>query len=223
MFYSFYNLPVRVNLSVLWNFGSLLGLCLVIQLVSGVFLAIHYVAHTEMAYESVVHIMRDVQDGWLLRRVHANGASFFFLCVYVHVGRGIYYSSYRLVGVWFTGVILLVLLMVVAFLGYVLPWGQMSYWGATVITNLVTVVPYVGKGLLYWIWGGTVINRSTLGRFYVLHFLLPFSIILVVVLHLMALHHTGSRNPLGIRGSSEMVTFHGYFTVKDFLGFLVIL
>lgn len=151
IFYSVYNLPVSINLSVMWNFGSLLGTCLVVQILRGLFLAIHYVPHVELAYSSVVHIMRDVQDGWLLRRVHSNGASFFFLCIYAHIGRGIYYSSFRLVGVWVRGVLLFVMLMVVAFLGYVLPWGQISYWGATVITNLVTVVPYVGKELLYWV------------------------------------------------------------------------
>lgn len=208
---------------MLWNFGSLLGLCLGIQLLRGIFLAMHYVACTEMAYDSVIHIIRDVSNGWLLRRVHTNVASFFFFCVYIHIGRGIYYGSFRLVGVWIRGVVILVLLIVIAFLGYVLPWGQMSYWGATVITNIVTVIPFVGKDLLYWIWGGTIINRSTLGRFYVMHFLFPFLLAFIVVLHLIALHYTGSSNPLGIRGKGDMVTFHKYFTVKDYLGFIILL
>nr|WOE98466.1 cytochrome b [Pegophysema philippiana] len=218
---SVYDLPVSKNLNIWWNFGSLMGLCLSVQLVSGIFLAMHYTPDVEMAFSSVTHIMRDVNGGWLIRSIHANGASFFFLCIYMHIGRGIYYGSYLLTKVWSSGVTLLIMLMATAFLGYVLPWGQMSYWGATVITNLVTAVPYIGKTVLYWLWGGYTVGNPTLVRFYVLHFMLAFAMAVVVVVHMVLLHEEGSNNPLGSELLGDKVPFHMYFTLKDIVGFLV--
>lgn len=216
-----YDLPAIINLSVWWNFGSLLGLCLVIQIVRGIFLAMHYTPHVDLAFSSVVHVMRDVNSGWLIRGVHANGASFFFVCIYAHIGRGIYYGSYMLHKVWFRGILLLFMLMATAFLGYVLPWGQISYWGATVITNLVTVIPYVGKSVLYWLWGGHTIGSATLRRFYAIHFLLPFVMVVAVLIHIRFLHEVGRNNPLGFEVGGEKVPFHVYYTIKDVVGFVV--
>lgn len=218
-----YDLPVRVNLSIWWNFGSLLGLCLIIQIVRGLFLAIHYTPNIDTAFGSVAHIIRDVNSGWLLRSLHANGASFFFFCVYAHIGRGIYYGSYGLVHVWGSGVLILVMLMAIAFLGYVLPWGQISYWGATVITNMVTAIPYIGKDVLYWLWGGYTVGNPTLLRFYVFHFLFPFVLVVVVFIHIVFLHEAGSNNPLGVEGDSDKVPFHIYYSMKDLVGFRVII
>nr|WBO27057.1 cytochrome b [Loripes orbiculatus] len=216
-----YDLPVSVNLSVWWNFGSLLGLCLGVQLVSGIFLAMHYSPGLDVAFSSVIHIVRDVNGGWLLRSIHANGASFFFICVYFHVGRGIYYGSYQMVHVWGSGVIMLFVLMGIAFMGYVLPWGQMSYWGATVITNMVTAIPYIGKDILHWLWGGYTVSNPTLVRFYVFHFLLPFILVVLVMVHIVVLHDAGSNNPLGLEGMGDKVPFHIYYSMKDVFGFSV--
>nr|YP_003208294.1 cytochrome b [Lucinella divaricata]ABJ91107.1 cytochrome b [Lucinella divaricata] len=216
-----YDLPVSVNLSVWWNFGSLLGLCLGVQLVSGIFLAMHYSPGLEVAFSSVIHIVRDVNGGWLLRSIHANGASFFFICVYFHVGRGIYYGSYQMSRVWGSGVLMLFVLMGIAFMGYVLPWGQMSYWGATVITNMVTAIPYVGKDILHWLWGGYTVSNPTLVRFYVFHFLLPFILVVLVMVHIIVLHDAGSNNPLGLEGMGDKVPFHIYYSMKDVFGFSV--
>jgi len=217
------DLPAPRNLSIWWNFGSLLGLCLGIQIVTGLFLAIHYTAHVDLAFNSVIHITRDVTYGWLLRSIHANGGSWFFICIYFHIGRGMYYGSYLAQHTWNTGVILLFLTMATAFLGYVLPWGQISFWGATVITNLLSAIPYVGKIMVEWVWGGFAVDNATLTRFFALHFLLPFAIAGLVVLHLLFLHETGSNNPLGLNRDGEKVPFHSYYSFKDLVGFLIIL
>nr|YP_009483983.1 cytochrome b [Pomacea bridgesi]YP_009563673.1 cytochrome b [Pomacea diffusa]ART65946.1 cytochrome b [Pomacea bridgesi]QAX27148.1 cytochrome b [Pomacea diffusa] len=216
------DLPAPSNLSIWWNFGSLLGLCLVIQILTGLFLAMHYISHVDLAFSSVIHIMRDVNYGWVLRTIHANGASFFFICLYFHVGRGLYYSSYIYKHTWNIGVILLLLTMGTAFLGYVLPWGQMSFWGATVITNLLSAVPYMGKSLVEWVWGGFAVDNATLTRFFAFHFLFPFLITALTILHLLFLHETGSNNPLGLNSDSEKVPFHFYFTLKDTVGFVLL-
>ena len=217
------DLPAPSNLSIWWNFGSLLGLCLGLQIVTGLFLAMHYTAHVDLAFRSVVHITRDVSYGWLLRSLHANGASWFFICIYFHVGRGIYYGSFLFQHTWNIGVILLFLTMGTAFLGYVLPWGQMSFWGATVITNLASAIPYIGKMLVEWVWGGFAVDNATLTRFFALHFLLPFTILAITILHLLFLHERGSNNPLGLNSDGEKVPFHSYYRFKDLVGFLVLL
>ena len=217
------DLPAPTNLSVWWNFGSLLGLCLIIQILTGLFLAIHYTAHIDLAFSSVIHISRDVSYGWLLRALHANGASWFFICLYFHIGRGIYYGSYLYQHTWNIGVILLFLVMATAFLGYVLPWGQISFWGATVITNLLSAIPYVGKILVEWVWGGFAVDNATLTRFYSIHFLLPFIIAAMRAIHLLFLHETGSNNPLGLNRDGDKVPFHSYYRFKDLVGFVALL
>nr|YP_008994050.1 cytochrome b [Cheirotonus jansoni]AGG19637.1 cytochrome b [Cheirotonus jansoni] len=218
---SLIDLPTPSNISAWWNFGSLLGLCLILQIITGLFLAMHYTANTEMAFNSIIHICRDVNYGWLLRTLHANGASLFFICLYLHVGRGMYYSSYSLHLTWTVGVLILFITMATAFLGYVLPWGQMSFWGATVITNLVSAIPYLGTTIVQWLWGGFAIDNATLTRFFTLHFLLPFVIAALVMVHLLFLHQTGSNNPLGTNSNLDKIPFHPYFTYKDVFGFLV--
>nr|UPL65751.1 cytochrome b [Notobitus elongatus] len=220
---SLIDLPTPSNISLWWNFGSLLGMCLMIQIMTGILLAMHYTANVELAFNSVVHICRDVNNGWLLRNTHANGASLFFICLYMHVGRGMYYGSYKLIETWNIGVILLFLVMATAFLGYVLPWGQMSLWGATVITNLLSAIPYLGEDIVKWLWGGFSVNNATLTRFFTLHFLLPFIISAMVMLHLLFLHQTGSNNPLGINSNYDKVPFHPYFTIKDLMGMTITL
>uniref|UniRef100_UPI00315CC434 cytochrome b n=1 Tax=Paraclius curvispinus TaxID=3133235 RepID=UPI00315CC434 len=217
------DLPAPVNISAWWNFGSLLGLCLVIQILTGLFLAMHYAADIEMAFNSVAHICRDVNYGWLLRTLHANGASFFFICIYLHVGRGIYYGSYMFIPTWFAGVILLFLVMGTAFMGYVLPWGQMSFWGATVITNLLSAIPYLGTMLVQWVWGGFAVDNATLTRFFTFHFILPFIVAAMTMIHLLFLHQTGSNNPLGINSNSDKIPFHPYFSFKDIVGFIIMI
>nr|AEE37253.1 cytochrome b [Hemidactylus lavadeserticus]AEE37255.1 cytochrome b [Hemidactylus lavadeserticus]AEE37256.1 cytochrome b [Hemidactylus lavadeserticus] len=215
---SLIDLPTPTNISAWWNFGSLLGLCLITQIATGLFLAMHYTADTTLAFTSVAHICRDVQYGWLIRNMHANGASMFFICLYSHIGRGLYYGSYLYKETWNTGVLLLFLTMAAAFMGYVLPWGQMSFWGATVITNLMSAVPYIGTQLVEWLWGGFAVSNATLTRFFTLHFLLPFLIFATMLLHLMFLHETGSNNPTGLNTNSDKIHFHPYFTYKDLLG-----
>nr|ACN82096.1 cytochrome b [Cynoglossus semilaevis]ACT80242.1 cytochrome b [Cynoglossus semilaevis] len=217
------DLPAPTNISTWWNFGSLLGLCLGVQIITGLFLAMHYTADISMAFSSVTHICRDVNYGWLIRNLHANGASFFFICIYLHIGRGLYYGSYLYKETWNTGVMLLLLVMATAFVGYVLPWGQMSFWGATVITNLLSAIPYVGPSLVQWIWGGFSVDNATLTRFFTFHFLLPFIIAAVVMLHLIFLHETGSNNPLGLNSNMDKIPFHPYFSYKDLLGFIMML
>nr|BAV70859.1 cytochrome b [Poropuntius scapanognathus] len=217
------DLPAPSNISVWWNFGSLLGLCLITQILTGLFLAMHYTSDISTAFSSVTHICRDVNYGWLIRNTHANGASFFFICIYMHIARGLYYGSYLYKETWNIGVVLLLLVMMTAFVGYVLPWGQMSFWGATVITNLLSAVPYMGDTLVQWIWGGFSVDNATLTRFFAFHFLLPFIIIAVTVLHLLFLHETGSNNPIGLNSDADKIPFHPYFTYKDLLGFVIML
>nr|UYG47306.1 cytochrome b [Thraupis palmarum] len=217
------DLPAPSNISTWWNFGSLLGVCLVTQIVTGLLLAMHYTADTNLAFSSVAHMCRDVQFGWLIRNLHANGASFFFICIYLHIGRGIYYGSYLYKETWNVGVILLLTLMATAFVGYVLPWGQMSFWGATVITNLFSAIPYIGQTLVEWAWGGFSVDNPTLTRFFALHFLLPFVIVGLTLVHLTFLHETGSNNPMGIPSDCDKIPFHPYYTIKDILGFVLML
>nr|BDQ43595.1 cytochrome b [Pheretima mutabilis] len=218
---SLIDLPAPNNISIWWNYGSLLGLCLVIQIATGLFLSMHYSPNIEMAFSSVAHISRDVNYGWLLRSIHANGASMFFLFIYLHAGRGLYYGSFNLHETWNLGVILFILTMATAFTGYVLPWGQMSFWGATVITNLFSAIPYIGKSLVEWIWGGFAVDNATLNRFFSFHFILPFIIIGATILHIMFLHQTGSNNPIGINADSERIPFHSYYSIKDSLGYMI--
>ena len=217
-----YDLPAPANISYLWNFGSLLGVCLIVQISTGIFLAMHYCADVSLAFASVDHIMRDVTYGFLLRYFHANGASLFFLCVYFHVGRGIYYGSYSKTEVWNVGVIILLLTMATAFIGYVLPWGQMSFWGATVITNLLSAIPYVGADIVQWVWGGFSVSNATLNRFFSLHYLFPFFLAALGVVHLICLHVDGSNNPIGVRSDLDKVPFHPYYTSKDWFGIVAL-
>nr|QYX87489.1 cytochrome b [Microspingus lateralis] len=217
------DLPAPSNISTWWNFGSLLGLCLITQIITGLLLAMHYTADTNLAFSSVAHMCRDVQFGWLIRNLHANGASFFFICIYLHIGRGIYYGSYLNKETWNIGVILLLTLMATAFVGYVLPWGQMSFWGATVITNLFSAIPYIGQTLVEWLWGGFSVDNPTLTRFFALHFLLPFVIVGLTLVHLTFLHETGSNNPMGIPSDCDKIPFHPYYTIKDILGSMLML
>nr|AAD38438.1 cytochrome b [Sminthopsis leucopus leucopus] len=221
--HSFIDLPAPSNISAWWNFGSLLGICLIIQILTGLFLAMHYTSDTLTAFSSVAHICRDVNYGWLIRNLHANGASMFFMCLFLHVGRGIYYGSYLYKETWNIGVILLLTVMATAFMGYVLPWGQMSFWGATVITNLLSAIPYIGTTLAEWIWGGFAVDKATLTRFFAFHFILPFIITALVIVHLMFLHETGSNNPSGINPDSDKIPFHPYYTIKDALGLMLLL
>nr|Q508K1.1 RecName: Full=Cytochrome b; AltName: Full=Complex III subunit 3; AltName: Full=Complex III subunit III; AltName: Full=Cytochrome b-c1 complex subunit 3; AltName: Full=Ubiquinol-cytochrome-c reductase complex cytochrome b subunit [Chaetodipus fallax]AAY23245.1 cytochrome b [Chaetodipus fallax] len=221
--HAFIDLPAPSNISGWWNFGSLLGMCLIIQIASGLFLAMHYTSDTISAFSSVAHICRDVNYGWLIRYIHANGASLFFICLYLHIGRGIYYGSYMYKETWNIGIVLLFLTMATAFMGYVLPWGQMSFWGATVITNLLSAIPYVGSSLVEWIWGGFSVDKATLTRFFAFHFILPFIIAATAMVHLLFLHETGSNNPLGIPSNTDKIPFHPYYTFKDFLGVIIIL
>nr|ASP18724.1 cytochrome b [Pycnonotus squamatus] len=219
---SLIDLPTPSNISIWWNFGSLLGLCLITQIITGLLLAMHYTADTALAFNSVAHICRDVQFGWLIRNLHANGASLFFMCVYLHIGRGIYYGSYLNKKTWNVGVILLLALMATAFVGYVLPWGQMSFWGATVITNLFSAIPYIGQTLVEWAWGGFSVDNPTLTRFFAIHFLLPFVIVGLTLVHLTLLHESGSNNPLGIPSDCDKIPFHPYYSTKDILGFVLV-
>nr|AUN88088.1 cob [Somatochlora hineana] len=217
------DLPTPSNISIWWNFGSLLGLCLIIQIATGLFLAMHYTANIDMAFYSVNHICRDVNYGWILRTLHANGASFFFICIYLHIGRNIYYGSYNYIHTWSVGVLILFLVMATAFMGYVLPWGQMSFWGATVITNLLSAIPYLGTILVQWVWGGFAVDNATLTRFFTFHFVLPFIVAAATMIHLLFLHQTGSNNPIGINSDSDKIPFHPYFSWKDIMGFLVMM
>ncbi len=214
--------PTPKNLNYWWNFGSLAGFFLLVQIITGVILSMHYTAHVDHAFSSIEHIMRNVNHGWLIRYVHMNGASFFFIVVYIHIFRGLYYGSYKAPRelLWWLGIIILLLMMATAFMGYVLPWGQMSFWGATVITNLFSAIPLVGESIVQWLWGGYSVDNPTLSRFYTLHFLFPFLIVGVVILHIVALHTHGSNNPLGIdrKGPQDSIPFHPYYTIKDFFG-----
>nr|YP_009519719.1 cytochrome b [Colpocephalum griffoneae]AYC65893.1 cytochrome b [Colpocephalum griffoneae] len=213
------NLPCPTSISIMWNFGSLLGVFLGVQILSGLFLSMHYSSNIASAFYSVVHISTDVNWGWFLRFVHANGATFFFGLIYFHIARGMYYMSYSLTWVWLVGLMIFLLFMGVAFMGYVLPWGQMSYWGATVITNLISAIPWLGKAIVEWVWGGFSVSGPTLVRFFSLHFILPFIGLVLVMVHLFFLHETGSNNPLGVMKNSDKISFHPFFTLKDFMGF----
>ena len=218
------NYPTPINLNYMWSFGSTAGLCLVIQIITGIFLAMHYTPHIEYAFSSVEHIMRDVNNGWLIRYLHANGASMFFIVTYSHIFRGLYYGSYMNPRgpLWVSGVIILLIMMGTGFMGYVLPWGQMSFWGATVITNLASAIPVVGEPIVQWLWGGFSVDNATLNRFFSLHYLLPFLIVGLVIVHLSLLHTTGSNNPLGINKNVDTVSFYPYFYVKDLFAFLAL-
>ena len=217
--------PTPKNLNYFWNFGSLAGITLVTMIITGIVLSMSYTAHVDYAFDSVERIMRDVNHGWLLRYIHMNGASFFFIVVYIHIFRGLYYGSYKAPReiLWILGVLILLLMMATAFMGYVLPWGQMSFWGATVITNLFSAIPLIGEGIVTWLWGGFSVDNPTLNRFFSLHFVLPFVIVGVVILHLVALHRFGSNNPIGIdvKGKQDTVPFHPYYTIKDLFGLSV--
>nr|UTN43014.1 cytochrome b [Alcedoecus sp.] len=217
------SIPLPSSISYMWNFGSLLGICLMIQIFSGLFLTYRYSSSLEEAFDSVMLMMDDVFWGWTVRLIHCNGASFFFIFIYMHIGRGIYFGSSSLSKTWLSGLLIFILSMMTAFLGYVLPWGQMSYWGATVITNLLSSVPYLGESLVVWIWGGFSISEPTLYRFFSLHFLTPLIIVGVVMSHLIFLHESGSSNPLGVSPNSDKIWFHPYFSMKDFMGFVVFL
>nr|UXW90889.1 cob [Succineidae gen. n. sp. z RM-2021] len=217
------SLPSPVNISIMWNMGSLLGVMLGFQILTGIFLSMHYTADMENTFNSIIHIMRDVPNGWIFRLLHANGASFFFILMYLHIGRGLYYQSfYTQYKTWMMGVTIFIISMATAFLGYVLPWGQMSFWGATVITNLLSAIPYFGSSLVEWVWGGFSVGQSTLNRFFSLHFLLPFIILILSVVHLIFLHDKGSTNLLGNLAHSSKISFHPYFSIKDLVGVLVV-
>ena len=217
------DLPAPINLSYMWNIGSLLIIGLLLQLISGLLLSIHYCPNIHAAFSSCAHISQDVNYGWLIRSIHSNGASLIFLCLYFHTARNIYYSSYFIVWVWKSGIVLFLLLIGSAFLGYVLPWGQIRFWGATVITNLLSAVPYVGKSLVIWIWGGFAIDNATLNRFFSLHFILPFIIVVITFIHILFLHQTGSNNPLGLNSNENKIPFHWFYLLKDLTGILVAL
>nr|ABY73319.1 cytochrome b [Saimiri boliviensis peruviensis]ABY73320.1 cytochrome b [Saimiri boliviensis peruviensis]ABY73321.1 cytochrome b [Saimiri boliviensis peruviensis]ABY73334.1 cytochrome b [Saimiri boliviensis peruviensis]ADU78093.1 cytochrome b [Saimiri boliviensis peruviensis] len=220
---SFIDLPTPSNISFWWNLGSLLGACLIIQIITGLFLAMHYTPDTQTAFSSVAHITRDVNHGWTIRYMHANGASMFFMCLFLHIGRGLYYGSFLSRETWNIGTILLLTTMATAFMGYVLPWGQMSLWGATVITNLLSAIPYIGSNLVEWVWGGFSVDKATLTRFFTFHFVLPFIIAALATIHLLFLHETGSNNPSGMTSNPDKITFHPYYTIKDILGLILLL
>nr|YP_010227850.1 cytochrome b [Cryptocercus pudacuoensis]UDD86636.1 cytochrome b [Cryptocercus pudacuoensis] len=215
------DLPTPSNISTWWNFGSLLGICLTMQIMTGLFLAMHYCPNIDNAFSSVVHICRDVNYGWMMRTTHANGASLFFMCIFMHIGRGLYYGSYKFKYTWTVGVIILFLTMGAAFMGYILPWGQMSFWGATVITNLLSAMPYLGTDMVQWVWGGFAVDNATLNRFFTFHFLMPFIITAMAMIHLLFLHQTGSNNPMGLNSNIDKIPFHPYFTIKDTVGFMI--
>nr|ALO70970.1 cytochrome b [Pselaphinae sp. 2 EF-2015] len=217
------NLPSPSNINFFWNYGSLLGLCLIIQIITGLFLTMHYCSNVNYAFDSIIHICRNVNFGWLIRTIHANGASFFFINIYIHIGRSMYYDSFYLTNTWLIGIMILLITMMTAFMGYVLPWGQMSFWGATVITNLLSAIPYIGMKIVQWLWGGFAVNNATLTRFYTFHFILPFIILAMVIVHLMFLHQTGSNNPIGINSNLDKIPFYPYFLFKDLLGYMIMM
>jgi len=216
------NYPTPTSINYFWGFGSLSGLFLVIQIISGLIISFHYAPEINLAFNSVEHIMRDVNGGWLFRYIHSNGASFFFLLMYIHIARGLYFQSYKNLHLWYSGIALFFLVMATAFLGYVLPWGQMSFWGATVITNLFTAIPYIGNSIAMLLWGGFSVNNATLNRFFSLHFLLPFLIAGMSLIHLAILHLEGSTNPMQITYNIDYIRFYPYFFIKDLFGLLVI-
>lgn len=220
---SLINLPTPINISIWWNFGSLLGICLIIQILSGFILTIHYTPNINLAFNRIIHIIQDVNYGWIIRLIHINGASIFFICIFIHIGRNIYYNSFILIKTWNIGIIIFLTTIGTAFLGYVLPWGQISFWGATVITNLLSAIPYLGITLVNWLWGGFSVDNATLNRFYSLHFIIPFIILIIVLIHLIFLHDSGSTNPMGLRSNYNKIPFNPYFSIKDRLGFVIII
>lgn len=217
------DLPSPSSINYLWNFGSLLGLCLIIQIITGIFLAMHYTGDIKIAFSSIIHITRDVNYGFLIKSLHANGASAFFFCVYIHIAKALYYGSYKKKFLWFSGIIIFIIMMMTAFIGYVLPWGQMSFWAATVITNFLSAIPYIGNNIVQWIWGGFSVNNATLGRFFSLHYLCPFLLLGLLLTHIVLLHTKGSNNPLGIESNFDKISFHWYFIIKDIYGFFLLL
>uniref|UniRef100_A0AAU6QE72 Cytochrome b n=1 Tax=Sperchon placodermus TaxID=3136837 RepID=A0AAU6QE72_9ACAR len=215
-------LPTPSNISYMWNFGSLLGINLMIQIISGILLSMHYSPETSLAFESVIHINRDVNMGWLLRMAHMNGASMFFILIYSHISRGMMFSSFKKKETWISGTMIILILMGTAFMGYVLPWGQMSFWGATVITNLLSAIPFVGEEIVKWIWGGFSVSNATLNRFYSIHFLLPFIMSAMIIIHIMTLHEMGSSNPTGLKNQNDKIMFHPFFSWKDMTAPIII-
>lgn len=220
---NFIGLPTPINISYLWNIGFILGITFLIQLISGLFLSIHYCPKTAYAFQRIIHIIQNVNYGWLIHNVHLNGASLFFIFIYIHIGRGLYYGSYKFIHTWIRGVSILIISISTAFLGYVLPWGQMSFWGATVITNLLSTIPYFGDRITTWLWGGYSIDNATLNRFFSFHFILPFILMVFIIIHIYFLHETGSNNPLGLKRRNLKIPFHPYFSFKDFLSLIIIL
>nr|QGZ08870.1 cytochrome b [Neelus murinus] len=220
---SLIDLPSPSSISLWWNMGSLLGMCLGAQIITGLFLAMHYTSDVSTAFDSVSHICREVNFGWIMRTCHMNGGSLFFFCMFIHTGRGIYYSSFYLTHTWMIGTTILLVSMGTAFLGYVLPWGQMSFWGATVITNLLSAIPYLGDFLVVWVWGGFAVGNATLTRFFALHFILPFVIAILVITHLLYLHTTGSNNPMGLNSNVDKIPFHPFFSFKDLMGMVMVM
>jgi len=216
-------LPTPSTISLWWNIGSLLGLCLIIQIITGFLLSTFYCPRIHYAFERIIYLTHNVHYGWLYRLIHANGASLFFICIYLHIGRNLYYESFNFIHTWITGVIIFFLTIITAFIGYVLPWGQISYWGATVITNLISAIPYIGNDLTQWIWRGFTINNITLNRFFSLHFIIPLIILMLIIIHLTYLHQTGSRNPIRINLNLDKIPFHPYFTFKDLYGAIFII
>nr|YP_010426343.1 cytochrome b [Neucentropus mandjuricus]USL48458.1 cytochrome b [Neucentropus mandjuricus] len=217
------NLPTPSNISFMWNYGSLLSMCLVIQIITGLFLSMQYTANIELSFSMMNSISRNINNGWLMRIMHSNGASMFFVCIYLHIGRNIYYESYNNLMTWNSGIIILFLLMMTAFTGYILPWGQMSFWGATVITNMISAIPYIGNDITMWIWGGFSINNATLNRFFSIHFLSPFIIMAMIMVHLAFLHQENSNNPLNLKKNQDKINFNPYFSMKDILGVVIML
>jgi len=215
------NLPTPSRISFIWNFGSLLIICLINQILTGLFLAFHYKTDINLAFQRIININRNINFGWLIRYLHANGASIFFIIIYIHIRRGLYINSFNFKLTWIIGTILLLITIITAFVGYVLPWGQISFWGATVITNLLSAIPYLGNSIIIWIWGGFSINNATLTRFFSIHFILPFIIILFTIIHLISLHNTGSNNPLGINSNFDKINFSPYFIIKDLIGLII--
>lgn len=215
------DLPAPSSISFMWNWGSLLGITLIIQLITGLLLASHYNSRVSIAFSSVIHIIRDVNFGWILRIVHINGAAIFFIVIFIHIRRGIIFSSFKSKPTWVSGTVILLVLMGTAFIGYVLPWGQISFWGATVITNLVSAIPYIGKRIVEWLWGGFSVGGATLSRFFILHFLLPFILASIIIIHLISLHVMGSNSPIGLNPNTDKISFHPFFTSKDLLGAII--
>nr|AZL93163.1 cytochrome b [Cleptes metallicorpus] len=223
MYNMIYKLPTPININIYWNSGSLLGLMLMIQIISGLFLSMHYTPSMDDAFNSIIQIMQNVNYGSTIRFMHMNGASFYFIIMYIHISRGLYYQSFKSLFTWLVGLMIFLLSMMTAFMGYILPWGQMSFWGATVITNLISAIPYIGMNIVQWMWGNYSVSEATLKRFFSLHFIMPMIISLMVMIHLMFLHSYGSNNPFGTNSNIYKTPFHPYYTIKDLVGILLII